>query len=379
VAQPLTSASGALLHLLPASSEEVCRPSRKSMFPTFHGGGGPAGADPSAGMPTEGHGGGPFHRMEAEEERQLGGTIEWASDNAPAPPATPFAAPTPASQAEGYLASILSFAADAKLGAQVARVRLGLDAKVRQAWESQWLSRFAGSSSGSGFSAAQDEAGIQTLIQQSRDAQEHLKVILGALEDYQRHRKGLADAAHRLGLALQEAGMRSPGQYGEALRSCGVAHQQAAACRMEAHAAEELHVLSKLRAHDGKAAADCRRSVRKFEAAVQELRVLQKARLEAQSAKQMANGDSPLTPTVEADAARFEETWVQRVQSAGEAVRGKLSMFEAKHAADYAASVVSHFSSVATEESRISQAFADIATSLDPIRRSAATVQLVNT
>lgn len=381
------------------------------MFPIFQGDAEGVDTERRAAMfAGEGHeaSSGPFHRMAAEEEeRQLGGSItDWnAADDgqqmraastsgvaATAPVPSPFGAPSGASVAQGaagsYLASILSLAADAKLGAQVARVRLGLDAKVRQAFGSQLFfgSAPAGSlgsagpqSTGSGLPAPDEQREMQALIERSRDAQAHLQLILGALEDYQCHRKGLADAAHRLGLALQEAGQRSPGPYGQALMSCGTAHQQAAACRMEAHAAEELHVLSKLRAHHGKAAADCRRAVRKFEAATQELRVLQHARMEAQTSKEMASGDSPLAPTVESDAARLEEARAQRVRSAAETVRGKLTMFEAKHAADYAASVASHFSSVAAEEGRISAAFAELGGSLEPVRKAAVAVELPST
>lgn len=374
------------------------------MFPTFQG---PTFQGPEAGN-SGANEGGPFHRMEAEEERN---TIDWtggAEDvHSTRMAASPGMASSPSSVLggaaaaagpglEGYLAGMMSLAADAKLGAQVARVRLGLDARLRQACESQLLSRIGVASSltreamgGSGVvggsggggreggaSPAEDEAGLRALIQESRAAQDHLRVVLGALEDYQRHRQGLADAAQRLGLALQEAGQRSPGAYGEALTECGRVHKQEASCRMEAHAVEELHVLSKLRSHHGKAAADCRKAVRLYEAARQELSVLRHARLEAQRAKEQASGDSPLTPTVEADAARLEEESVRRVKTCGDAVRGKLSMFEAKHAADYASSVASHMGSVAAEDIRVSATFADIPGALEAIRRAAPSSEL---
>mmetsp|Transcript_76175 Transcript_76175/g.205494 ORF Transcript_76175/g.205494 Transcript_76175/m.205494 type:complete len:387 (-) Transcript_76175:135-1295(-) len=368
-----------------------------AMFPTFGGG----GADTEAVADTaligsDGHVSAQFHRMEAEDQegnRQLDGRSQADASLAAAAVSSSsssfpsFAAAAPsASSLKEYFASIASFAADAKLGAQVARVRMGLDAKVLQACESPAVAKLGGSALGGvvrprSVAAASgeldDRPGLRELINSSKASQDHLKIILDALEDYQRHRQGLADASHRLGLALQEAGQRSPGEYGEALSACGEAHQQAGSARTEACAAEELHVLSKLRAHDGKAASDCRRTVRQYEAAVHELALLRRARQDAQLAKQAASCDSVLAPTVEGDAARSEEAWVQRVQASGEAVQGKLSMFEAKHAVDYAASVTSHMKSVAAEESRVSGAFAEAAKSVEVVRRAAPACELI--
>merc|ERR1712232_137029 len=107
----------------------------------------------------------------------------------------------------------------------------------------------------------QEPEDLRSPIQEFQDSQQHLDTVLLALEDYQRHRQGLADAAQRLGMALQEAGQRAPGPLGDALVASGTAHSRAAERRRSAANAEELRSLSKLRAHHGKAAADCRRTV----------------------------------------------------------------------------------------------------------------------
>lgn len=376
------------------------------MFPTFRGGDRAAAAERSD--LEDGHVSSHFERMEVEDDRDANLTGWSSADARPGPQspggsAAPFIgsasssssfsstfaesftqhtqslaahAPT-ASQLREYMAGIASLAADAKLGAQVARVRLGLDARVRKACESPVLSQLGPTSAmlrprelSPTPSEALEPEGLRELISSSTEAHAHLRVVLSAMEDYQRHRQGLAEAAQRLGLALQEAGQRSPGEFGEALGACGLAQQRAAAARREASGVEEVHVLSKLRAHDGKAASDCRRAVRQYEAALHELRLLRRARLEAQLSKQAASGDSMLAPRVEADAARLEEAWLERVRETGDKAEAKLRMFQAKHQSDYAFSIATHMAGIAAEEQRIAEAHAEAAGAVAVVRRS---------
>merc|ERR1712018_561995 len=100
---------------------------------------------------------------------------------------------------------------------------------------------------------------------------------LPALEDYQRHRRGIADAAQRLGMAMQEAGQRSMGPFGDALGVLGMAHRQAAAQRLDAHTVEERQAFEPIRMHYEQAAKDCKRALREYEAARKELRLLRQA------------------------------------------------------------------------------------------------------
>lgn len=308
-----------------------------------------------------------------------------------------FAAPSFAN--DGLLGGLLdkgmSFAADAALGAQVARVSMGLDAKVRKACESEFASNLGLTSFARGLatissnlpfqgsdgctsptSATRDgevteveHTGLCNLIQQSINSQTHLETVLSALEDYQRHRQGLAEAEQRLGLALQEAGQREQGSYGEALSACGRVHQQASARRLEAHAAEELHVVSKLRAHHGKAAVDCRRTARRYECTWQELQVLRRARNSTQRMKQMASGDSPLTPVVEGNANTTEESVLQRLRAEADASRGKLTMFQAKHSADYGSSMGAHMEAISAETAALATAFAGAASAAEMVKK----------
>merc|ERR1712217_575108 len=129
----------------------------------------------------------------------------------------------------------------------------------------------------------------------------------------------------------------------------GTAHFRAAERRRTAHAAEELRSLSKLRAHHGKAAADCRRTVRHYESTLQELRLLQQARASAQEAKQ-ASGASLITPAVESGAERTEDEASGRLQSVGQEAHGKLTMFHAKHSVDYLESISFHMQNTQDEE-----------------------------
>jgi len=275
--------------------------------------------------------------------------------------------------------ALFSLAADAKLGAQVARVRLGIDAKFQKACDqAPLLSRLGlkparvtqGTLNMGWMEAAsrpQEELDVNSLIHQFEESQDHLKTVLEALEDYQRHRAGLAEAGHRLGLALIEASQRAPGQpVGEALRTCGTVHKQAATRRDAARAAEELHVVSKLRAHSGKAAADCRRAVRRYECALREVQLMETARREATRAKEVS-GDSLLTPTVEGESERAEEASKQRLQSATDEAKAKLSMFQAKHAVDYASSLALHMKSTQAEEGAIRDEFDEIGVAADTI------------
>jgi len=208
------------------------------------------------------------------------------------------------------------------------------------------------------------------MSQQSSDSREHLEAVLTALEDLQKHRQGLADAEQRLAQALQEAGQREHGPYGEALAVCGKVHQQAASKRLEAHAAEELHVVSKLRAHHGKAGSDVKRTARKYEMAWQELQTLRRARSEAQRTKQSASGDTMLSPTVETNAASTEEQKVAFLRSAADSVRGKLTMFEAKHGTDYGVSMGTHMGCLAVEQKAVADIYATAQDSAEVVKAS---------
>lgn len=380
------------------------------MFPSFQGSQGDAHAtelnERSPG------GSSPFHRYDNDDESDR----ERISPFQDHPPTAVRAAPGSPSQAsvgqnfsanlgplEGYWTGgvdrVMSLAADATLGAQVARVRVGLDAKVRKACEAPIFTQLGLETITSGIANRTAGSAVETLaaaalpaqgdvsqaehenlcvmIQRSKDAQAHLEAVLGALEDYQKHRQGLADAEQRLALALQEAGQREQGAYGEALATCGKAHQQAAAKRLEAHAAEELHVVSKLRAHYGKAGADVKRTTRRYEAAWQELQVIRRARTEAQRLKQAASGDSLLAPTVEGNAATTETVKVHLLRAEADSVKGKLSMFEAKHATDYGVSMGAHMECLVAEQSNISQFYVAAQSAAETVKASkAASVEL---
>merc|ERR1712217_13645 len=140
----------------------------------------------------------------------------------------------------------------------------------------------------------------------------------------------------------------------------GTAHFRAAERRRSAHAAEELRSLSKLRAHHGKAAADCRRTVRHYESTLQELRVLQQARACAQEAKQ-ASGASLITPAVESGAERAEDEVSKRLEDAGQEASGKLAMFHAKHEVDYMESIAFHMRNTLDEEHGVNTDLAGVA------------------
>lgn len=383
------------------------------MFPTFQGS--PAGEP--AGVPAA-----------ATIEDQPGGDLETPlvahapTEGAPTPTARPATAPlaaralaeraptvtaytcvtgdgAPSSTAADVFASL---AADAMLGAQVARVRLGLDARLQKARDSRLVAHLGlrsaltpasrappaahvvvgadatgSAAQGSSGPTRGDEATLEleTLIQGFRDSYEHMDTVIIALEDYQRHRQGLADAGHRLGLAFQEAGQRLADRRGESLVACGSSYQKAAARRLEACEAEELRVLSKLRAHHIKAAADCRRAVRGYEASSQELRVLQRARAEAQDAKRLA-GDSLLTPAVEGRAERMQSAATQCCSVASEVARSKLSMFEAKHAIDFVATVGLHIRNVTEEERGVAAHYAGIDDAIDGILQNMPAAEL---
>lgn len=364
------------------------------MIPTFQGGpgaGGPLSAPlvewegPTAGV-SAGYAMGSPSGANApalgpgNSDRHDEGLSSWTEDRQGGGPSFPVSVASGTEDTEGSITSVmvraLSFVADARLGAQVARVHLGVDAKVRKACESPLLAQL-GLQSSRGAPMVRGESsvdipeppGLRPLIQSFQDSQAHLEVVLLALEDYQRHRQGLADSAQRLGIALREAGQRAPGMQGEAFSTCGAAHQQAAACRTEVHATEELRVLSKLRAHHGKAAADCKRAVRKYESALRELRFLQRARSDAFEVKKIS-GDSPFTPAVESGAQRVEEAGQQRLHEAAEAVKGKLTMFQAKHAVDYAESIAFHMKNVVREERSVADELAGIGGAIEQILSS---------
>lgn len=262
-------------------------------------------------------------------------------------------------------------AADARLGAQVMRVRSGIDAKMQVVRDQQpistLLSRLGLGGSGVTPAAVDGEGdpdlseppGLRAQIDQFTETRAHLDVLLPALEDYQRHRRGLADAEQRIGIALQEAGMRgclpnSPSA--QAISACGVAHRSAALRRLEAVEIEERQVLEALRMHDKQAVADCKRAVREYEAARLELKTMKDARARNHTLKEGIGadfGDPLVSPTIGAVAEQTEQKVKLRLSNASEAAAGKLSMLQVKHEVDYAAAVTSHLKSASAEEREV--------------------------
>lgn len=60
---------------------------------------------------------------------------------------------------------------------------------------------------------------------------------------------------------------------------------------------------------------------------------------------------------METNAAQTEGSKVQYLRAAADSVRGKLSMFEAKHGTDYGVSMGAHMECLAAEEAQISSIY----------------------
>lgn len=290
---------------------------------------------------------------------------------------------------------LMSFTADARLGAQVMRIRTGVDAKMQVIRDSRpvtsVLSRVGlrKSLTASGvpcdppdcvesevLDLFTEEPALRQRIQSFHETQAHLDDVLPALQDYQRHRQGLADAEQRLGIALQESGMRQPGPLGQALQDCGTAHRKAADRRLEAAQEEEKHVTSVLLMHSNQAGLDCKRSVQAYEASRHELRLLCEAREKARVTKKQlvesgANRvDSKLAPTVDAAVTETEVRAKERLQATSEAANAKLAMLEAKHKLDYATALSTHLKTVVEEEQCIAGVFGTIGEAVVTIKES---------
>lgn len=288
---------------------------------------------------------------------------------------------------------LTSFTADARLGFDVLRVRSGIDARVQAMREQKPVSNFLAKvglremppgtaceppngAEGEVLELFNEDPYLRERIQNFHHMEQHLDKLLPALEDFQKHRQGLIDAQQRIGLALQETGMRLPGAVGQALQDCGTVHRKAADRRLEAWNDEEKNVTSVLRNHRDKAVGDCKQAVRDYEASRSELRLLYEARMKARDVKQRleesgANKvDSMLAPTVLPSADRAEENAKMRVQDCGGVVAAKIAMLEVKHKLDYAVSVATHMRKLANEERDVAAVFANIQSSTATIQES---------
>lgn len=303
----------------------------------------------------------------------------------------------------GYKERFLAFAADARMGAQVLRVRTGVDAKLQTVRDSRPVTstlskvgvRKSAAANGvpcdppDGVEADvrdlfNEEPALRQSILQFHDTQGHLDDLLPALQDYQRHREGLADAEQRIAIALQEAGMRmGPGALGQALQTCGNVHKLAATKRTEAQEAEEKNVTSVLRGHTNQAGQDCKQAVQSYEASRHELRLLYDAREKARGTKQqmMESGankvDSKLAPHVNAAMEQAEEQAKERLVGTSEAVTAKLAMLRAKHQLDYATALSHHMNNLVQEEQGVQEVLGTLGDAIATIQDSAMQNDLV--
>jgi hypothetical protein len=278
---------------------------------------------------------------------------------------------------------LTSFTADARLGLDVLRVRSGIDAKVQAMREQKPVSNFLAKvglremplgtaceppsgAEGEVLELFNEDPSLRDRIQNFHHMAGHLDKLLPALEDFQRHRQGLIDAQQRIGMALQEAGMRLAGEAGQALQDCGTVHRKAADRRLEAWNDEEKNVTSVLRNHREKAVGDCKSAVRDYEASRKELRLLYEARMKARDVKQKleesgANKvDSMLAPPVTTAADTAEDNAKMKVQDLNGVVSAKIAMLEVKHKLDYAVAVATHMRKLANEERDVAAIFANI-------------------
>merc|ERR1712232_1145707 len=90
----------------------------------------------------------------------------------------------------------------------------------------------------------------------------------------------------------------------------------------------------------------------------------------AQEAKR-ASGDSVLSFAVEQGADRAEDAVKHRIRAVNEVVRGKLSMFAAKHSVDFVATVALHAKNAVNEERGIVDEFKGIDGAIDEVLGSA--------
>jgi hypothetical protein len=292
-----------------------------------------------------------------------------------------------------------SFAADARLGAQVLRVRSGIDAKIQEMRENKPVSRMLAKvgitkmpgvpcdpprgAEGDVLELFNEDPSLRERIQNFHHTQAHMEMLLPALEEYQRHRRGLAEAEQRICIALQEAGQRAPGEFGQALQECGSIHRKIADRRLQAWQTEEQGATSVLRNHCSQAVDDCKRSLRDYEAARQELRVLYEARARARSVKQTleesgaAKVDSFVSPHVDSSAQLTEDKLKQKVQATSETAAAKIAMIEVKHTLEYANSLALHLTTLAEEEHDCSQMLLNIPECVSVIKESATHADLV--
>lgn len=292
---------------------------------------------------------------------------------------------------------LTSFTADARLGLDVLRVRSGIDAKVQSMREQKPVSTFMAkmglrempelsfqrkscappcNADDEILALFNEDPELRERIEEFDQVEQLLDRLLPALEDFQRHRKGLIDAEERISLALKETGIRLPGALGEAFQECGTVHRKAAERRREALTEEENNVTSVLRNHRTKAVGDCRAAVHDYEASRKELRLLYEARMKARDVKQKleesgANKvDSVLAPTVITSADRAEENSKLKVQDATGVVSAKIAMLEVKHKLDFAVAIATHMRKLANEERDVAAIFANIQNATTTIQDS---------
>jgi len=295
----------------------------------------------------------------------------------------------------------MSFTADARLGAQVIRVQTGVDAKL-QAVRDQKGVRNLLSKVGIGKGPAADgipceppqgaASEVPDLLQQDpsmrgcivncNQEQAHLDDLLPALQDYQRHRQGLADAERRLATCLKEHGVRKPGKYGQALQASADMHLQASLRRLEAYENEEKHVTSVMRSQYPLASHDCKLAVQAYEESRKELRLLYEARERSSSTKQLvqesgANGvDGKVAPQVEAGFDKALAAATERFQATATAAGAKVAMLEAKHGLDHAVALAYHMKNVANEEKDISGMFGTVDETVAALEQAASRASL---
>lgn len=286
----------------------------------------------------------------------------------------------------------MSWTADARQGAQVLRVKTGVDARWQVVKESRFVTKTLskvgmqkGMADGTPCEppACEDpevldlfaeDPVLRQMIVQFHETQQHLQELLPALQAYQLHRQGLADAEQRLGIALQEAGQRNTGPLSQALQACGLVRCKAATRRAETHKDEDRNVVSGLITHNDEAFTDCKRAVQAYEAARKELRLLYDAKETARATKQQlidsgANQvDSHLTPPVSKISDETESLAKEKLQATATAARAKLAMLEAKHRLQYATAIASNMKNYVQEE-------AEIAKSLGSLGEAVATIQ----
>merc|ERR1719235_3011206 len=219
----------------------------------------------------------------------------------------------------------LAFTSDARLGAQVLRVRTGVDAKVQAVRDSRTVSSLlekvgiskSSAAAGVGVDAPtgvdegvsdlfQEDPALRARIVDFHHNRQHLDSLLPVLQEYHQRRRALAETEQRLAHVLQEAGVQQPGGYGKALTDSGDAHLSASVRRFQAAEDEEKYVTSVMSTHSRQVSDDCHQAVQAYEACRKELKLLHEARVTSASTKQSlqesgaSRVDSKLAPTVHA-------------------------------------------------------------------------------